>query len=153
MDRTTGQIATLFMSPPNYRAAWETPLVFSPRDPHTLYFGSQFLLKTADGGLTWKEISPDLTSKPGEKTEAPNSAAAGHIPSKDDFEASEMFSDEQDSEGQAITTRTFIQSIAPSPLDVNLIWVGTSSGKNPDHTRWRDLERRDASRPSRARYS
>jgi len=140
-DRTTGQIATLFMSPPNYRAAWETPLVFSPRDPHTLYFGSQFLLKTADGGLTWKEISPDLTSKPGEKTEAPKSAAGGHIPSKDDFEASEMFSDEQDSEGQAIT-RTFIQSIAPSPLDVNLIWVGTSSGRiqiTRDGATWNDV--------------
>jgi photosystem II stability/assembly factor-like uncharacterized protein len=141
MDRATGQIATLFMSPPNYRAAWETPLVFSPRDPRTLYFGSQFLLKTVDGGLTWKEISPDLTSKPGEKTGAPKSAAAGHVPSKDDFEVSEMFSDEQDSAGQAIT-RTFIQSIAPSPLDVNLIWVGTSSGRiqiTRDGANWNDV--------------
>lgn len=129
MDRTTGQIATLFISPPNYRTARETPLVFSPRDPHTLYFGSQFLMKTTDGGLTWKEMSPDLTAKPAEKTEIPKSAAAGHIPSKDDFEAEGVFDDErEDSEPQAVT-RTFIQSIAPSPLDVNLIWVGTSSGQ------------------------
>jgi photosystem II stability/assembly factor-like uncharacterized protein len=127
MDRTTGQVATLFMSPPSYRAAWETPLVFSPRDPHTLYFGSQFLLKTTDGGLTWKEISPDLTRKPSEKKEAPTSAATGHVPSKDDFEFTGLFGDEQDGEAQAVT-RTYIQSIAPSPVDAKLIWVGTSSG-------------------------
>jgi len=142
MDRTTGQIATLFMSPPNYRTAWETPLVFSPRDPHTLYFGSQFLLKTSDGGLSWKEMSPDLTSKPGEKMEAPKSAAAGHVLSKDDFEAPGIFGDDdEESEAQAIT-RTFIQSIAPSPLDVNLIWAGTSSGQiqvTRDGMTWNDV--------------
>jgi len=127
MDRSTGQVATLFMSPPSYRAAWESPLVFSPRDPHTLYFGSQFLLKTTDGGLTWKEISPDLTSKPAEKKEAPTSAATGHVLSKDDFEFTGFVGDEEDGEAQAVT-RTYIQSIAPSPVDAKLIWVGTSSG-------------------------
>ena len=46
---------------PNYRASWETPITFSPRDPHALFYGSQFLLKTVDAGITWHEISPDLT--------------------------------------------------------------------------------------------
>lgn len=142
MDRTTSQIATLFVSPPNYRTAWETPIVFSPRDPRTLYFGSQFLLKTSDAGLTWKEISPDLTSKAGEKKEAPKSSVTGHIPSKDDIESMSMFGDdEEDSEAQAVT-RTFIQTIAPSPLDANLIWVGTSSGLiqiTRDGTNWTEV--------------
>jgi photosystem II stability/assembly factor-like uncharacterized protein len=44
-----------------YRYPWTPPLIFSPTDPHTLYFGSQFLMKTADGGLDWQQISPDLT--------------------------------------------------------------------------------------------
>ena len=64
LDRNTGQTATLFIAPSNYRASWETPIAFSPRDPHTIFYASQFLLKTTDGGLTWKEISPDLTVKP-----------------------------------------------------------------------------------------
>jgi photosystem II stability/assembly factor-like uncharacterized protein len=63
LDRTTGQIATVFAPGARYRYTWETPLVFSPRDPKTMYLGMQYLLKTTDGAQTWQEISPDLTSK------------------------------------------------------------------------------------------
>ncbi len=69
-DRRTsqGQIVTpwpaqafgLDISQRKYRFPWTAPLVFSPVD-HTLYYGSQYLLKTEDGGLNWQEISPDLT--------------------------------------------------------------------------------------------
>jgi len=34
---------------------------FSPQDPHLLYLGTQFLLKTADAGTSWQAVSPDLT--------------------------------------------------------------------------------------------
>src|SRR6266436_4239154 len=37
------------------------PTVFSPQDPHLLYLGTQFLLKTIDGGTSWQTIGPDLT--------------------------------------------------------------------------------------------
>ena len=63
MDRTTGQIATVFAPGSNYRYTWETPLVFSPRDPKALYVGMQSVLRTTDEGKTWQEISPDLTEK------------------------------------------------------------------------------------------
>src|SRR6266404_4244333 len=43
------------------RRTWTLPLVFSPLDAHVLYFGSQILFRTADGGNSWKAISPDLT--------------------------------------------------------------------------------------------
>ena len=33
MNRTTGQVATIFQPPADYHITWETPLVFSPRDP------------------------------------------------------------------------------------------------------------------------
>ena len=69
LDRTTGQISTLFAPGARYRYTWETPLVFSPRDPKTIYLGMQYVLKTSDGAQTWQEISPDLT----EKTPTPNS--------------------------------------------------------------------------------
>jgi photosystem II stability/assembly factor-like uncharacterized protein len=145
MDRKTGQVATLFVSPPNYRNSWETPLTFSPRDPHTLFYASQFLLKTTDGGGTWKEISPDLTVKPGASSQSPKGNVAGHIPSKDDNENSGFFSDDEDDDdddAQAPANRGFIQTIAPSPLDSNFIWVGTSTGLiqfTHDGATWADV--------------
>jgi photosystem II stability/assembly factor-like uncharacterized protein len=36
-------------------------MVFPPQDPHLLYLGTQFLLKTTDGGTSWQTIGPDLT--------------------------------------------------------------------------------------------
>src|SRR5437588_341700 len=68
LDRRTGQIATVFAPGARYRYTWETPLLFSPRDPKTMYLGMQYVLRTSDGAQTWTEISPDLTAKnPSEK--------------------------------------------------------------------------------------
>jgi photosystem II stability/assembly factor-like uncharacterized protein len=60
-DSRTGQIATVFEKGSKYRAAQMPPLFFSPHDPHTLYFGTQYVMKTNDEGKTWEAISPDLT--------------------------------------------------------------------------------------------
>src|SRR5882724_945120 len=86
LDRTTGQIATVFAPGAKYRYTWETPLVFAPRDPPTMYLGMQYVLRTSDGAQTWQEISPDLTTKtpPANDTGviqaiAPSAAAAGEI--------------------------------------------------------------------------
>ncbi|HMJ26670.1 MAG TPA: hypothetical protein VK475_12605 [Pyrinomonadaceae bacterium] len=84
LDRTTGQIATVFAPGANYRYTWETPLVSSPQDPQTMYLGMQYVLKTSDGAQTWKEISPDLTTKQGDPTGviqaiSPSAAQAGVI--------------------------------------------------------------------------
>ena len=38
-------------------------LLFSPADSTTLYFGTQYVMKTVDGGLHWQTISPDLTGR------------------------------------------------------------------------------------------
>jgi photosystem II stability/assembly factor-like uncharacterized protein len=124
LDRTTGQIATLFVSPASYSYSWETPVLFSARDPHALFFASQFLVKSTDAGHTWKEISPNLTERPPVSAEASKGAAGGpcndHFQYLDSFSGPEGFS--------ASHSRAFIQSVAPSPLDANLIWVGTSNG-------------------------
>jgi photosystem II stability/assembly factor-like uncharacterized protein len=86
MDRTTGQIATVFGPGARYRYTWETPLVRSPQDPKTMYLGTQFVMRTTDNGETWQEISPDLTTKnPSEKgtgviqTIAPSAPQPGMI--------------------------------------------------------------------------
>ncbi len=44
-----------------YRANWNSPVITSPHDHSTIYYGTQFLLKSTDRGLNWEEISPDLT--------------------------------------------------------------------------------------------
>jgi photosystem II stability/assembly factor-like uncharacterized protein len=126
LDRSTGQIATLFVSPPNYRTAWETPILFSPRDPHTILFGAQFVVKSTDGGLNWKEISPDLTVKMTNRTEPTKSPGGGHFFAEPD---PEFFPDFEREEFEPQSgEHGVIQTIAPSPLTSNVIWVGTSSG-------------------------
>jgi photosystem II stability/assembly factor-like uncharacterized protein len=44
-----------------YRFNWNAPLIASPHDYGTIYHGGNILFKTTDGGLSWEEISPDLT--------------------------------------------------------------------------------------------
>ncbi|MBV8817995.1 MAG: hypothetical protein JO022_06535, partial [Acidobacteriaceae bacterium] len=43
------------------RFTWTSPLVFSPQNPKALYFGSQYVMRTMDQGMSWQVISPDLT--------------------------------------------------------------------------------------------
>ncbi len=60
-DRRTGQMSHVFVPGTKYRSVNNAPMFFSPQDPHTLYYGTQFLMKSSDAGMTWKEASPDLT--------------------------------------------------------------------------------------------
>jgi photosystem II stability/assembly factor-like uncharacterized protein len=74
-DTRTGQVQDVTPTPAalgtgvTHRYPWTTPIAFSFQPPRALYQSSQFLMKTADGGKSWKIISPDLTLRPGE-TEA-----------------------------------------------------------------------------------
>ena len=93
----------------HYRTVWTMPLVFSQRDPKTLYFGNQRLFSTSDGGEHWRPISPDLSR---EKIGALPSLDA--TTAKDDYHVGKR--------------RGVIYTIAPSPLDSQVIWVGTDDG-------------------------
>jgi photosystem II stability/assembly factor-like uncharacterized protein len=93
----------------HYRTTWTMPLIFSKRDPKTLYFSNQRLFSTDDGGTHWKPISPDLTRvTPGTPSNLDPTTAA------DDFHVGKR--------------RGVIYTIAPSPLSANIIWVGTDDG-------------------------
>jgi len=92
-----------------YRGTWTPVLVASPAEKNALYFGTQFVMKTTDGGLHWKQVSPDLTGAVGN---TPTGKAAG-----------------------ATTTENAMQrgygvvfSITPSPLKSDTIWAGTDTG-------------------------
>ena len=92
-----------------YRSAWTLPLTFSKRDQRTLYFANQRLFSTRDGGRHWTPISPDLTRRD-----------AGVPPNLDPTTAADDY--------HAGKRRGVIYSIAPSPLDAKVIWVGTDDG-------------------------
>ena len=65
-DRRTRQAQNvtpkLFRSA-DYRVLRTMPIVFAPTDPHVLYFASNVIWKTLNGGNSWTQISPDLTRK------------------------------------------------------------------------------------------
>jgi photosystem II stability/assembly factor-like uncharacterized protein len=50
-----------------YRTNWNTPVAASPHDWSTIYYGTQYVLKSTDRGATWTAISPDLTRNDPEK--------------------------------------------------------------------------------------
>src|SRR2546425_208684 len=68
LSKVTGQVRDISPAPVSfgskYRFNWTIPLIFSPQDPHLLYLGTQFLLKTTDAGTSWEAVSPDLTRTP-----------------------------------------------------------------------------------------
>jgi photosystem II stability/assembly factor-like uncharacterized protein len=111
-DVTTGATANVSPEKPQqgvtYRHDWTQPLVFSPADPHALYFGNQFVYKTSDGGKTWKQISQDLTREDPGVPSLLHAAAAADAP--------------------ADKRRGVVYTIAPSPLRAPLLWVGTDDG-------------------------
>ena len=108
-DRRTGQIQDVEPKPlRSYRALRTEPLMFSPVDPHKLYFATNTLWLTEDGGKHWKEVSPDLTR---ESWDLPPAVATY-----------------KDSPAAKVTRRGVIYALGLSPLDGNRMWAGTDDG-------------------------
>ncbi|WP_353481622.1 glycoside hydrolase [Haliscomenobacter sp.] len=110
-DKRTGQnqnIAPEAVRSGKYRFIRTAPVLFSPIDPKTLFFAGNVLFKTQNGGNSWEVISPDLTR---ETYDIPASVGV--------FTTPDM---------KTMPRRGVIYTVAPSPLDVNLIWAGTDDG-------------------------
>ncbi|MGB6868298.1 MAG: hypothetical protein WBD93_01705 [Acidobacteriaceae bacterium] len=90
-----------------YRDTWTPVLVFSPADKTSLYLGTQYVMKTTDGGLHWQPISPDLTGAD------PHASTEGPVTPENAMQR-----------GYGV-----VYTIAPSPLDANLIWAGSDTGR------------------------
>ena len=140
---STGQVQNVTPIPvrsAKFRTDRTEPTLFSPIDPHTLYFSSNVLFKTTDGGQSWQTISPDLTR---ENPGVPSSV--GTLASKNP---------------DAGKQRGVIYALAPSFKDINTLWAGTDDGliwvtrdggKNwnnitpPDLTAWSKVTQIEAS--------
>ncbi len=94
---------------PKLRFNWNAAITTSVHHPDRVYMGSQFLHISNDMGNTWKKISPDLTTNDPEKLNQENSGGL----SKDNSGAE---------------NHCTIFTIAESPLDERVIWVGTDDG-------------------------
>src|SRR5438876_10484464 len=61
LSKLTGQVRDISPAPVSFgskfRFNWTIPMVFSPRDPYLLYLGTQFLLKTVNGGTGCEGVS------------------------------------------------------------------------------------------------
>ncbi len=136
-DARTGRVANVSPWPVSsygqdprrarYRTTWITPIAVSPRKPHAVYWGTQFLFRSTDKGWTWAQASPDLTG-----------AVAG---AKGCDTAITPV---------AIATACgmgVIFAIAPSAATDGLVWVGTDNGRvqvtRDEGKTWTDVTPRD----------
>jgi len=117
-DRRTGVTRAVNVWPDNpmgysskdiaERFQWTYPIVFSPTDPRVLYVGSQHVWKTTNEGQSWERISPDLTR---------------HDPSTMGPSGGPITLDQT-----GVETYATVFTIAPSPLESQLIWTGSDDG-------------------------
>ncbi|MCS7312100.1 MAG: hypothetical protein NZ742_04205, partial [Acidobacteria bacterium] len=106
-----------------YRFNWNAPIVPSPHDPDTVYFGANVLFQSTDFGRTWRIISPDLTTNDPEKQKT----AGGPV-----------FPENTTAEYHCTIT-----AVGESPVQKGVLWVGTDDGNvqvSPDGgQRWADV--------------
>ncbi len=91
-----------------YRFVWTFPLTISPFDHNTVYVGSQHVHVSSDAGVTWKEISPDLTRNDTTRQRPSGGLTPDNI---------------------GVEYAGVVFAIAESPIKRGLIWAGTNDGK------------------------
>jgi photosystem II stability/assembly factor-like uncharacterized protein len=125
---STGEVQNVTPIPlrnPKYRTDRTEPTMFSPLDPHVLYFASNVLFKTTDGGNSWQTISNDLTR------ESPGiPASVGNLVPKG-----------------AEKQRGVIYALAPSFKNIDTLWAGTDDGliwqTHDGGKKWNDITPKD----------
>jgi len=119
-----------------YRFQRVSPMATSPWDPNVLYYGSQFLHRTRDKGVTWEKISPDLTAHP-----ACCQGVSGE-PITRDVTGEEVYST--------------LYAIAESPLEKGVIWTGSNDGPffvtRDDGKTWTNVTPKDLPSGGRVQY-
>ncbi|MBL7870646.1 MAG: hypothetical protein JNM78_03470 [Cyclobacteriaceae bacterium] len=113
-DRVTGYVKTIKPTHPDagmkVRFNWNSAFAQDPFDNATIYYGSQFVHKSTNKGDTWEIISPDLSTNDPEKQKQ--------------HESGGITMDATGAENHCT-----ILTLAPSPVEKGVIWVGTDDGK------------------------
>jgi hypothetical protein len=137
----TQEVSPISLSSKRYRVVRTEPLAFDHFDAHLLYFGANVVFTTANGGMSWRQISPDLTR------------ARPSVPS-----VLGSFESDDPKRGEH---RGVVYALAPSYVHSGTIWAGTDDGllwitrnggktwKNitpPELTPWSKVAQIDASR-------
>jgi photosystem II stability/assembly factor-like uncharacterized protein len=91
-----------------YRFLRTAPIIFSTVDPHALYYGSNVLFKTVNGGHSWNIVSPDLT--------------------RQNYDVPSSYGMYTDGNLDRAKNRGVIYTIAPSFRNASTIWTGSDDG-------------------------
>lgn len=105
-----------------YRCHWTPPLAIDPFDHNTVYYGCQMVLRTTNAGMSWTEMSKDLSHQDPSRIVSSGGIVGDNL-------------------GQFYGEVVF--AIAPSEIKRGLIWAGTNDGKiwyTPDAGKtWNDV--------------
>ena len=117
LHRATGQRRVIRPEPPageKYRFNWNSPILVSPHDPKTIYYGGNKVFGSRDRGDTWTLVSPDLTTSDNVKRDATPifGKAAKELLSRND----------------GVVHFGTITTLAESPLRAGVLWAGTDDG-------------------------
>ena len=119
-----------------YRFQRVSPMATSPFDPNIVYYGSQYLHRTRDKGVTWEKISPDLTAHD------PCCQGVSGEPITRDVTGEEFYST--------------LYAIAESPLEKGVIWTGSNDGPfyvtRDDGKTWANVTPKDLPAGGRVQY-
>lgn len=117
-DERTGQAPHVGIYPDNgsghgaedlkHRFQWTAPIVISPHNSKLVYHASNTLQVTADGGQSWKIISPDLTRNDKSKQKWAGGPITG------------------DNTGVEFYGTIF--AVSESPVEAGVIWTGSDDG-------------------------
>ncbi|RMG24104.1 MAG: hypothetical protein D6730_13190 [Bacteroidetes bacterium] len=94
---------------PKFRFNWNAPIHQSPNNPERMYFGAQFLFMSEDRGDSWQRLSPDLTTNDPQRQRQARSGGLSI-------------------DNSTAENNTTIYAIAESPVNEQVIWVGTDDG-------------------------
>jgi photosystem II stability/assembly factor-like uncharacterized protein len=119
-----------------YRMQRVSPMATSPHDPDVLYYGSQYVHRTRDKGVTWERISPDLTAHPD------CCQGASGEPITRDVTGEEFYST--------------LYAITESPLEKGVIWTGSNDGPffvtRDNGKKWTNVTPKDLPSGGRVQY-